>query len=102
MPQLVVRTTTPGYAGFRVSIGAIGIPHHKEGHEVLGSYKANFSVAAGSEFAPVTVPFNQFSWDWSDYTGSCATKDPDGYQHKCCSDSPDVCWSCLDTSCVVG
>ena len=28
-----------------------------------------------------------FSSDWSDFTGECNTKDPDGYQHKCCDAS---------------
>ena len=32
----------------------------------------------------VFVPFNQFSWDWSPYTGECDTKDPTGTQHHCC------------------
>jgi hypothetical protein len=27
--QIMARTTTPSYAGFRISIGAVGIPHHK-------------------------------------------------------------------------
>jgi hypothetical protein len=36
-------------------------------------------------------PFNSMSWDWSDATGECTTKDPDGYQHKCCSDDKAVC-----------
>ena len=32
-----------------------------------------------------------FTSDWSDYTGEC-TKDPDGYQHKCCeTGKEDVC-----------
>jgi hypothetical protein len=36
-----------------------------------------------------------FSSDWSDFTGDCSTKDPNGYQHKCCPsgglDSDPVC-----------
>ena len=32
----------------------------------------------------LTIPFKKFSSDWSDYTGECATRDPDGYQHQCC------------------
>lgn len=28
---------------------------------------------------------NQFSYDWSEFTGRCDTKDPnDGPQHHCC------------------
>ena len=39
----------------------------------------------------VSVPFNHFSSDWSDYTGACDTKDPDGTQHYCCNQKADVC-----------
>merc|ERR1712100_913706 len=50
----------------------------------------------------VEVPFTQFSYDWSGYTGRCDTKDPPGFLHKgtqhyCCDKSglqpskPEVC-----------
>jgi hypothetical protein len=39
----------------------------------------------------VSVPFNHFSYDWSDYTGACTTKDPTGVQHYCCDQKPEVC-----------
>ena len=51
-------------------------------------YKASFQPSAGVDAADSQtsfIPFNQMSWDWSDGTGECSTKDPDGYQHKCCS-----------------
>ena len=63
-------------------------PH--PGHSV-GSFKANFNLSS-TEWEEVAVPFTQFSIDWSEYTGDCDTKDPNGLQHYCCSDAhPDVC-----------
>eukprot|EP00035_Acanthoeca_spectabilis_P040120 m.67456 g.67456 ORF g.67456 m.67456 type:complete len:221 (+) comp9866_c0_seq1:60-722(+) len=89
---LSARTTTPQYAGFKISLGAIGVPHHHDGHELVGSYKANFTVPAGTDFSDVIIPFKMFSSDWSDFTGNCFTKDPDGYQHLCCTpENSDVC-----------
>ena len=32
------------------------------------------------------MPFTDFSWDWSPYTGRCDTKDPTGVQHHCCGE----------------
>lgn len=92
--ELVVRSSTPEYAGFKIAIGAIGVPLHSGGHEVLGSYKANFTLPAQSsypQFDTVHIPWNMFSWDWSDFTGNCFTKDPTGYQHQCCSDGEKYC-----------
>ena len=35
---------------------------------------------------------SDFSWDWSDATGLCTTKDSGGYQHHCCSKAePKYC-----------
>ena len=63
-------------------------------HHSAPSFKANFTVPkeAASQFVTVRVPFSTFSVDWSDYTGSCDSKDPGGYQHVCCSTAhPEVC-----------
>jgi len=90
--QLIVRTTTPSYKGYKFAFSAIGAKRHHDGHELLGSYKSDFTVPAGSDWQKVTIPMSHFSSDWSDFTGECSTKDPDGYQHKCCTEqSPDVC-----------
>jgi hypothetical protein len=90
---LTIRTTTPKYPGFKLVFGPG--PKHHGGHSPEGSYKANFNVPASNngEWQKVTVKFSDFSYDWSDFTGDCFTKDPtDGYQHKCCStQNPDVC-----------
>mmetsp|Transcript_13268 Transcript_13268/g.17716 ORF Transcript_13268/g.17716 Transcript_13268/m.17716 type:complete len:216 (-) Transcript_13268:84-731(-) len=87
---LKVRSSTPDYKGFKFAFSAIGAPRHHGGHELQGSYKTSF--AATSDWTTVTLNFNQFSSDWSDYTGDCDTKDPDGYQHVCCSEeNAQVC-----------
>merc|ERR1711871_127335 len=92
---LTVRTTTPSYKGFKIAFGAVGAPVHHGGHEYEGSFTADFMVPSSSDgmaWQTVMIPFNKFSYDWSDFTGECSTKDPDGYQHKCCSpETPDVC-----------
>ena len=55
-----------------------------------GTFKAPFSLNS-TETQTVVVPFSQFSWDWSPYTGACDTKDPTGQQHHCCSDGDEYC-----------
>ena len=87
-----MRTTTPAFAGFKFAFSAVGAPRHHGGHELVGSYKTSFSVPAGDDWTALALPLAAFSADWSDFTGDCATKDPDGYQHTCCSDeTPEVC-----------
>jgi len=93
--ELVVRSTTPNYQGFKVEIGSTdaSVPHGR--HARNGSFKADFNVTANSnEWQTIKVPFDGFSSDWSDFTGSCSTKDPGtpGTQHHCCSAAhPEVC-----------
>jgi len=93
--ELVIRTDTPNFNGYRFAFSAVGVPAHNGGHEVLNSYKQTFAIPATSNgaYSTVVLKFSDFSWDWSDFTGSCETKDPGtGYQHKCCSAStPEVC-----------
>lgn len=91
--KLEVRSSTPEYRGFKLAFNAVGAPRHHGGHEVTGSYKTSFALRnTTDEYQIVTLPFSQFSSDWSDYTGDCSTKDPDGYQHVCCSPfNPEVC-----------
>lgn len=85
----VVRTSTPQYAGFKVSFAADVIIRQ------FYSYKANFPALADTEdWQVVAIPFSGFSNDWSSYTGDCDTKDPNSRatQHHCCdADHPDVC-----------
>jgi len=83
-----VRSSTPEYAGFKVEFGAKGVPARRFGG---GSFKSDFKVK-GTDWQTVSVPFNTFSYDWSDFTAECDTKDPTGTQHVCCSAKhPEVC-----------
>ena len=92
--QLVVRNglhTLVGskYAGFKVAISSTKAARHHGGHELFGMYKANFEMGevhkqGVTTWDTLTIPFKKFSSDWSDFTGECATRDPDGYQHQCC------------------
>lgn len=97
---LRVKSSTPEYRGFKVAFAAPGIPHTSRNHGEA-SYKAGFNLTGG-DWQVVEVPLTQFSYDWSDYTGRCDTKDPtrflsEGKQHYCCSNSglqpskPEVC-----------
>merc|ERR1719379_3199374 len=96
---LRVRSSTPGYQGFKVAFAAPGIPKTS----IFGgsSYKAGFNLTGG-DWQLVEVPLTQFSYDWSGYTGRCDTKAPPGFLHKatqhyCCDKSglqpskPEVC-----------
>jgi len=82
---LRVRTSSPEYAGYKVSFAADTLnPQFK-------SFKANFNIT-GTDWTTVAIPFNSFSNDWSPYTGNCDTLDPTGVQHHCCSaQHPEVC-----------
>jgi hypothetical protein len=92
--QLVLRNglhTLVGskYAGFKVAISSTKAARHHGGHELFGMYKANFEMGevhkqGVTSWDTLTIPFKKFSSDWSDFTGECATRDPDGYQHQCC------------------
>eukprot|EP00928_Gymnodinium_smaydae_P091603 TRINITY_DN7532_c0_g2_i4.p1 TRINITY_DN7532_c0_g2~~TRINITY_DN7532_c0_g2_i4.p1 ORF type:complete len:459 (+),score=96.92 TRINITY_DN7532_c0_g2_i4:184-1377(+) len=85
---LKVRTTTPDYAGFRVSFasgamspsfacaGGGGLPFSR------GCFKQKFTVPAGGEFIEVKLPFNTFSDKWSSATGE---------QTDTCAKNKDVC-----------
>ena len=63
-------------------------PHHHGGRELFGMYKADLGTAKtttqGIGWTILRLPLTAFSSDWSNFTGECSTKDPDGYQHKCC------------------
>lgn len=85
---LKVRSSTPEYKGFKVSLAA------DTWNPQFDSYKANFMVPAGDDFQLVAIPWEKFSNDWSAYTGDCDTTDPRGKVHHCCDkDHPDVCIS---------
>merc|ERR1711871_103773 len=91
---LKVRTTTPGYYGFKVAFGAKNAtkPHPSPYSHGSNSFKADFNVTGSNDFQTVKIPFNNFSIDWSDFTGECDTVDPNGNRHLCCSAKhPEVC-----------
>lgn len=83
--ELVVRSTTPSFAGFKV---AFATKHAKSASRYTpsGTFKAPFSLNGGAREQTVFIPFTDFSWDWSPYTGACDTKDPTGKQHHCCGE----------------
>ena len=86
--QLKVRSTTPAYEGFKVAFRARGVPML---NPTGGSFKAPFALD-GPAAQVVSVPFDQFSYDWSPYTGACDTLDPTGVQHHCCTaEEPQYC-----------
>jgi len=82
------KTTTPDYAGFRLAFAAKGVP--KTSIFGGGSFKSGFNMTSTTDFQNVFIPFDDFSYDWSGYTGTCTYKDPSGQQHHCCAktDSP--------------
>jgi len=87
------RSTTPDYTGFKVAFSAKNTTRPRPGmHHASPSFKSDFAVPAGNDFASVRIPFTHFSVDWSEFTGECDTKDPTGEQHVCCSTThPEVC-----------
>jgi len=98
---LRVKSSTPDYKGFKVEFAAPGIP--KTSTFSGGSYKADFTLKSSTDWQLVEVPLTKFSYDHSDYTGRCDSKDPRsifhplGQQHYCCDKSglqpskPEVC-----------
>ncbi|KAK3239784.1 hypothetical protein CYMTET_50314 [Cymbomonas tetramitiformis] len=85
--QLRARSLTP-FSGFHASFAARGLPRNV--NIPFGSFKSKFTLE-GEDWQIVKIPLNEFSYDWSSYTGDCDTKDPTGYQHRCCSTTPEVC-----------
>jgi len=85
---LLVRTSTPDYAGYRVTFvsGAASPSYSCAGGGSLplsrGCFKQKFSVPAGSDFVEVKLPFNTFSDKWSSATGEHTAE---------CAQDKDVC-----------
>merc|ERR1712070_274945 len=85
---LSVRTTTPEYEGFRVTVasGTAQADYACSAGGALpgsdGCYKSNFSVPASEDFVDVVVPFSSFSDKWSSATGEQTTT---------CADDSSVC-----------
>lgn len=85
---LTVRSSTPEFAGFRVSFvaGAVSPAYSCSGGGSLpfsrGCFKQKFTVPAGSDFVEVKLLFNSFSDKWSPATGEHTAE---------CSTEADVC-----------
>jgi len=85
---LNVRSTTPEYNGFRISVAAGTLsPEYScasGGSNPLsgGCFKAKYSVPIGKQFSEVRIPFNTFSDHWSPATGE---------QTITCAEDPKVC-----------
>eukprot|EP00049_Salpingoeca_infusionum_P002241 m.55106 g.55106 ORF g.55106 m.55106 type:complete len:400 (+) comp11466_c0_seq1:337-1536(+) len=92
---LRVKTSSPEYAGFKVSAAARTL------NPQFASFKSNFTVPVGNNWTTVAVPWTSFSNDWSPFTGNCDTKDPTGKQHYCCSEEhPNVCITPADLKAI--
>jgi hypothetical protein len=85
---LSVRTSTPEYAGYRVTFvsGAVSPAFACAGGGALpgsrGCFKQKFNVPAGSDFVEVKLPFKTFSDKWSSATGEHTEE---------CAKNKDVC-----------
>merc|ERR1712187_196993 len=85
---LTVRTSTPDYAGYRVTFvsGATSPSFSCAAGGSLpfsrGCFKQKFSVAAGAYVSEIKWPFNTFSDKWSSATGEQTTT---------CAQDKDVC-----------
>merc|ERR1712151_463696 len=85
---LKVRTSTPDYAGYRVSFvsGAASPSFSCAAGGSLpfsrGCFKTKFKVPSGSDFVEIKLPFETFSDKWSSATGEQTTT---------CADDKDVC-----------
>jgi len=72
---LMVRTSTPEFKGFKVSLaaGTLSPAYACSGGGSIplsrGCFKADFTVSAGSDFTSVRIPFTSFSDKWSPATG---------------------------------
>jgi len=83
--QIQVRSNI-SYTGWKIAFAA------DTWNPIFNSFKAPFNVLADGAWHLVSIPFSDFSNDWSSYTGDCFTKDPDGKQHVCCTEStPEKC-----------
>lgn len=87
--SLKLRTNTTSYEGFRLAFSAEGVPRSSIFSK--GSFKAGFSeyINHTNDWQIVSIPFSDFSYDWSAFTGECNTTDPSGRVHHCCSPSDD-------------
>jgi hypothetical protein len=83
-----VRSTTPDYAGFKVSFAASSVNPTlacAAGGSIplsRGCFKAPFTVPAGDDFTEIRIPLSEFSDKWDAATGELTTL---------CKDDASVC-----------
>jgi hypothetical protein len=70
--DLMVRSSTPTYKGFRLGWAAKNVP--RTSAHGGGSFKAGFLLADSADWQTVKIPMKDFSYDWSGFTGRCDTK----------------------------
>ena len=93
--EITLRNHGP-LTAFKSSWGGKGVPkdpncHHPGCQYQTGSFKASFNVTQQSATAPpqkVVIPFTDYTYEWSDYTGGCTD-----HGAKCCDpkESPNTC-----------
>ena len=83
--KIKFKTEHYNYDGYRIAFSAKNIP--RTSIFGGGSFKAGFSkyLNKTNDWQIVSIPFNDFSYDWSAFTGECNTTDPNGQVHHCCS-----------------
>lgn len=83
--SILLNTKTYNYDGYFIGFKAHNVP--KSSIYSSGSFKAPFSkyLKRNKDNQIVNIPFTDFSYDWSPYTGTCNTTDPTGVIHHCCS-----------------
>jgi hypothetical protein len=75
--HLLIRArSTVDYKGFKVSFGADTL------NLQFKCFKADFIMQSTGEWEEIAIPFNEFSNNWSSYTGEPIVK---------CSEDPSVC-----------
>jgi len=87
------------FQGFKLGLTSATAPRNKGRDQLFGMYKADLSKAKSTTqgggaahgaysgsigWTTLRLPLTSFSSDWSRFSGECDTKDPDGYQHRCC------------------
>jgi len=89
--HLLLRSSTPAYAGYKVAFSAEGMLRQPGQSHGTPEFKADLVVPSTS-FSSVRLPWTSFSAGTSDYSGRCDTTDPTGIQHHCCGpDHPELC-----------
>lgn len=103
--EITVRNRSPSLNAFKSSFGGKGVPqdpncHHPGCGYKLGSFKAGFNLktqSAKDSPQKVLIPFSEYTYEWSDYTGGCTD-----HGAVCCDEtkSPNTCPSKTSTGSI--